>query len=213
MAIVDFFRAVSGRDPDQALLAAGLKVFFASQLSNGLWSKAIPLFHYPRAGNVYPFTFETLTAVMRLGTRESAESVRFPIELFEPHLERLQRSLSWIESHELVHAGLHGWRSNNVLPGDRPQAWASAMALCFVRALDILLQRIVQERLLEEFSARRFPKPSYANLTVKTWCPEVADSTTQLYGGGTESLKKLLFDYLIEPRLPEAQADAVRSLR
>jgi hypothetical protein len=213
MAIVDFVRAADKRDPDQPLLAMGLKVLFASQLSNGLWSKAIPLFHYPKAGSVYPFAFETLTAVMRLGTREFADHSRFQIELFEPHLEGLQRSQSWVEGHELVHEGVHGWRSNNVLPGPEPQAWATAMALCFVRALDVLLQRIVQERLLKEFSARRFPKSSRANLTVETWCPEVADSTTPLAVGGRQSLKKLLFEYLIEPRLPQAPPDAVRRLR
>jgi hypothetical protein len=213
MAIEDFVRAADGRDPDQALLTMGLKVFFASQLSNGLWSKAIPLFHYPKAGSVYPFAFETLTAVMRLAMREFQEHSRFQVELFEPHLESLQRSLSWVESHELVYEGIHGWRSNTVLPGPEPQAWATAMALCFVRALDALLQRIVQERLLKEFSATRFPKPSRANLTVQTWCPEVADSTTPLAVGGRQSLKKLLFDHLIEPRLPQAHPDAVRRLR
>jgi hypothetical protein len=165
MAIVDFVGAASGRGPDRVLLATGLKVFFGSQLSNGLWSKAIPLFHYPGAGSVYPFSFETLTALMRLGIRESAENLRSPIELFEPHLEGLQRALSWIESHELVYHGLHGWRSNNVLPDVRPQAWSTAMALCFVRALDVLLQGIVQERLLQEFSARRFPKSGRVGLT------------------------------------------------
>jgi hypothetical protein len=161
---------------------------------------------------VYPFAFETLTAVMRLGNREFAEHSRFHVELFEPHLEVLLRSLSWVEGHELVHEGIHGWRSNTVLPGPQPQAWATAMALCFVRALDVLLQRIVQERLLKEFSATRFPKSTQASLTLETWCPDLADSTTPL-AGARQSLKKLLFDHLIEPRLPQASPDAIRRLR
>jgi hypothetical protein len=49
MAIVDFVSAVAKRDPDRPLLATGLKVFFSSQLSNGLWSKATPLF-WPAPG-------------------------------------------------------------------------------------------------------------------------------------------------------------------
>jgi SpoVK/Ycf46/Vps4 family AAA+-type ATPase len=49
--------------------------------------------------------------------------------------------------------------------------------------------------------------------TGDTWCLEVADSTTPLVGGEETSLKKLLFDYLIEPRLPQAPPDAGRRLR
>src|SRR6266446_6657859 len=81
------------------------------------------------------------------------------------------------------------------------------MALCFAGALDILLQRIVQERLLKEFSTTRFPKPPQTNLTAETWCPKIVDSTTPLEVGGDQSLKKLLFDHFIGPRLPQASPD------
>ena len=212
MAIVDFIWAVSGQDPSRDLIAAGLRVFFASQLSNGLWAKAFPLFHYPDAGSVYPFSFETLTAVMRIGSRDASEHVGFPVEFFEPHLEGLNRALSWAESHQLSENGLRGWRSNNVLPGTRPQAWATAMVLAFVRGFDILLQRMIQRRLLQEFSARQFPRHIDNTLTAQSWC-NLADSPTPIIGSTRSSVKQLLFDYLVQPHLPDPSPQSIQRRR
>jgi hypothetical protein len=201
LAIVDLVRANSGKDPDRVLSQKGLEVLFASQLANGLWPKGVPLFHYGDAGSVYPFAFETLTAVMRLGFRENAEQPTLSLEFFEPHVGSLLRTLKWAETHELSEGGLRGWRSNAVLPGVSPQAWATAMVLSFVRGLDVLFQRIVQERLLDDFDATRFAQHTKAGLSASSWT-DIADSETSTATDKT-TLKKLIYDCLIAPHVAD----------
>jgi len=92
-----------------------------------------------------------------------------------------------------------------VLPGPLPQAWATAMVLSFVRGLEVLFQRIAQEGLLEEFGATRFQQRSGVK-TPATWTA-LADAVTPIVGGGTTTVKKLLFDHLLLPHLANTTAD------
>jgi hypothetical protein len=202
LCIVDIIKANSGKDLDRVLSKKGLEILFISQLANGLWSKGVPLFHYGDAGSVYPFAFETLTAVMRLGFREKVEHPTLSVEFFEPHIDRLLKTLRWAETHEVAKEGLHGWRSNHVLPGTSPQAWATAMVLSFVRGLDVLFQRIVQENLLNEFDARRFVRRTDVVPSAASWT-RIADSETAITSGDDTTIKKLLFDYLLAPHLSD----------
>ena len=93
-----------------------------------------------------------------------------------------------------------------MVPGPRPQAWATAMVLSFVRGLDILFQQVVQERLLDEFDAIRFPQRSSAILTADSWS-HLADAETPVAAGATTTIKTLLFEHLLAAHLPNPDAD------
>jgi hypothetical protein len=197
MALVDLSREKTARKPDETMVAKGLEILFQSQLVNGLWAKVFPIFHYEGYGSVYPFAFETLTAVMRIAFRQSRPEIpRHSVELFGPHVRGLLRTLAWAEANEINAHGVTGWRSN-VVPGDRPQAWATATVLSFSRSLDFLLGQVMRERLLMEFDTERFPRLGSADATADDWT-NLADSET-LVDGVRTSLKVLVFERLVKP--------------
>lgn len=71
------------------------------------------MFHYEGFGSVYPFAFETLTAVMRMAARPAKpEAVAYSVKFFGPHINSLLRTLAWAETNEINTGGVTGWRSN-----------------------------------------------------------------------------------------------------
>ena len=189
-----------GRPPNLPLLKHGLGVFFERQRPDGLWEKNFPIFHFAKLGNAYPFSFETLTAVLQLGARGDVTGVQaFREELFAPHVGGLLRVFGWAAAHE-VHGAQPGWRSNTVPPGSPPSAWATAMVLSFCRGLHLLLDRMGRDLILREFRARVPSRATAEELGPETWSPR-ADSLTNIQGAADPvSLKGLIYDHFIAPR-------------
>lgn len=204
LALADLAREKAKQRPDSKMISKGLEILFEAQLPNGLWPKAFPIFHYTRRGSVYPFAFETLTAVLRVCFRATdSEFDGFSVEFFRPHLKSLLHTLAWAESNELVNGRLRtqGWRSNHVLPGDAPQAWATAMVLSFVRGLHVLLRQIIRGQLLRDFNGTRLERQSDLELTEKGWTKLADSETTVTNTRAKVSIKKILFTHLLEPHL------------
>jgi len=203
-ALVDLGREQQGRRPDRKLILRTLEILFESQLDDGLWSKGNPIFHYEGLGSVYPFAFETLAAVMHMAFRV-ASSTNDPAwtQFLHPYLPSLLRTLTWAESHELQGDHSTGWRSNHVLPGNQPHAWATAMVLSFVRALDAVLQRLTSEHVLSGFAARYLGKVDGLELEADNWT-RLWDSDVTRENGERSTLKRVLFSSVITPHLNRA---------
>ncbi len=205
VALVDFDREKGRLDPDRKMVGQTLEILFQSQLPNGLWPKGNPIFHYSRLGSVYPFSFETLTAIMRIGFRAASQSAAaFSVEFFRPYLPSLLRTLDWAESHELRTRATTGWRSNHVLPGESPHAWATAMVLSFGEGLDALLHQVTREQILTEFGALSVGEPESIAVDSETWT-KLVDSDITFPNGQPGTLKGFLFTRLIKPHLEKSE--------
>ena len=68
------------------LIRAGLHALFTQQTSNGLWPRGDALFHYPKSGNAYCFTFETLNELLRISVERKS-----PGELLKTITEAIRR--------------------------------------------------------------------------------------------------------------------------
>lgn len=118
---------------------ATLDAFFGAQQISGGWPKSRPLFHYPKAGNAYCYTFETLAAVLRPALpRETGRAYR---ELLRPHAERLVRSynLAIRTRVQLQRSAdgqpLYGWSSGHHPHRLVAEAWATASVYSFIQLL------------------------------------------------------------------------------
>ena len=83
--------------PDQKLVIAALDAFFAEQQSDGLWVKGQPIYKSFRkggrnVGNAFVFAVDTVAALLE----------NIPAPLFRPHMNHLEKLLSWIEDHQKV---------------------------------------------------------------------------------------------------------------
>jgi hypothetical protein len=147
--------------PNNQLIQAGLKTFFSYQESNGLWPKGQPIYKTFRktgrnVGNAFVFSLDTLGSLLEL----------LPSEMFRPYLFNLQKTLTWMEQHQIVEIipeycdpesgqcygkPLRGWTSPHLLPETSPQAWSTAQTLTCVHKLRSVIQDLMHKDVMEEF--------------------------------------------------------------
>lgn len=120
------------------LYRAGLKAFFSQQLPSGGWGLYQPLFHFPRAGNAYCYTFETLTHLLRPALHRDRGKVYR--ELFEPYLGDLVKAWHLARDTALpLEQNLVGWCSGHHPFRKSAEAWATAEVLAYLQCLRRLL--------------------------------------------------------------------------
>src|SRR5216684_635539 len=115
--------------PSSVELQHGIKVLFENQSTSGIWPKYFPLFHYPKAGSNFCFTYEMLEAVLaEFGYDESDFLAMAPI------LQKLQRALVWCVDGRLTYSvnghTYNGWNSGGELESlnaGKPESWATAV--------------------------------------------------------------------------------------
>jgi hypothetical protein len=205
VAIADLARERAGRAPDRRTISKVLEAIFRAQLPNGLWPKAASIFHYAQRGSVYPFAFETLTAIIRMCIRVSRAERDGGSEFFAPWIGPLLKTLAWAETNELNApvTRTRGWRSNHVPRGDVPHAWATAMVLSFVNGLHGLLRQIARAQTLLSFRART-PTSLQRPIDAATWIA-LDEARTRIAGSGeTFDVKDLIFNRLLRPHLENA---------
>jgi len=141
--------------PSTVELQHGIKVFFDKQSPSGIWPKYFPLFHYPKAGSNFCFTYEALEAVLaEFGTSDS-EFLATP-----PILQKLERALDWCIDSRLRYSinghPYNGWNSGGELESlndGKPESWATAVMHMFLWELQHVLATKTQEALLAEYKA------------------------------------------------------------
>lgn len=148
------------RPLNHRLVKVALQSFFAEQLEDGLWDKGQPIYKSFRrtgrnVGNAFVFAVDTVGALLK----------ELPPSQFRPHLSGLERTLTWIETHQLVEVipdycdpesgqcygkPLRGWGSPH-LPESGPQAWSTAQTLTCVTRLRHSIRALMHDDVLREF--------------------------------------------------------------
>jgi hypothetical protein len=173
-----------GDDLNMSIAAKALEVIFASQATDGLWPKGLPIFHYVTRGSVYVFGFELLDILLE----------HVPAEYLRPHLGPLAKALQWAEINLNANGLTKGWRSNNLgFPGGA-EAWSTAAVILFLRFFARLVNKYRHDQVLGEFRATRIAVPNDSRLDPTNFY----DGDVPV-GGDVKSLKGILKQYLIEP--------------
>jgi hypothetical protein len=141
--------------PSAVELQHAIKVYFEKQGPSGIWPKYFPLFHYPKAGSNFCFTYETLEAVLAEFGDDSNLLTSVPI------LQKLEHALTWCSDNRLkysVKGRLHnGWNSGGELESlndGKPESWATGVVHMFLWELQHLLATKTQVALLLEYKAQ-----------------------------------------------------------
>jgi hypothetical protein len=147
----------AGERSREAIYRAALDAFFDQQLPSGRWPLGQPLFHYPRAGNAYCYTFETLAGLLEPALRDSRDG-QLLRELLKPHLPRLLAAwdalLTSARPLDTSGSTLVGWSSGHHPHRTDPEGWASASAFSFVQRLRRLLGTYTREVAAAELGVR-----------------------------------------------------------
>ncbi|KAL3926335.1 MAG: hypothetical protein SGBAC_013519, partial [Bacillariaceae sp.] len=83
--------------PNRKIVQAALEAFFSEQKDDGTWDKGQPIYKSFRrsgynVGNAFVYAADTLGCLLG----------KLPAESFRPHLDKLEKMLGWIESHQEV---------------------------------------------------------------------------------------------------------------
>jgi len=141
--------------PSVVELEHAIKVFFDQQGRSGIWPKYFPLFHYPKAGSNFCFTFETLEAVLGEFGRSPSQILTTP-----PILHKLASALNWCVANRLKYSAkgiiYNGWNSGGELESlhdGKPESWATAVVHMFLSEFDHVLTTSMQFALLRHYKA------------------------------------------------------------
>jgi hypothetical protein len=154
---------------NQRLVATALEVFFQEQNSNGLWRKGQPIYKNLRLQgrkleNAFVFSVNTLGSLL----------CTLPPETFRPYLTELERTLTWIESHQLLKVipdymdaetgecygkPLQGWCAPHYSDDvTAPQAWPTAQVLKYNSWMRKTISQLMHDDVLAEFGGVAYSK-------------------------------------------------------
>lgn len=168
--------------PNLKLCARALDVFFGAQNEDGTWPPGQKIFVRSRrsfdVGNAFVFSPDPLATVLALP---------LPRSVFRPHVSKIERTCSWLESNDRAGAG---WRSDHLEEGSgNALAWSTAQALQCAGAASKIVGELLNKRILAEFGGRE---------------GKTADSTVfdRLLNSDmdNDSLKDVIRQRIIDPR-------------
>lgn len=170
--------------PSSVELQHAIKVFFEKQGPSGIWPKYFPLFHYPKAGSNFCFTYETLEAVLAEFGEDSDLLTTSPV------LEKLGHALNWCIENRLKYSvsshTYNGWNSGGELESlnkGTPESWATAVVHMFLWELQHLMATKIQDALLREYDAHP------AILDSSSWS-DMVDMDVRLQGAASRTTVK-----------------------
>jgi hypothetical protein len=182
------------RLPSAIELEHAIEVLLGKQAPSGIWPKYFPLFHYPKAGSNFCFTFEMLEAVLaEFGESDSRLLARPPV------VQKLENALTWCVDNRLRYSVKrqphYGWNSGGELDSlnaGKPESWATAVVHMFLWELQHVLAINTQSILLSEYKA------SPAVSDAKTW-NRLLDMDVRLQGSSSlTTVKTVLKQYIIK---------------
>lgn len=182
--------------PTRVELEKGVEVFFRYQNRIGTWEKYFPLFHYPEAGADYCWHFEVLEAILQ----------EFPnLSRTEESLERLQRSVGWLDANRLTWTGStsatvpgRGWNSGgNILSLERgePESWATGAVHMCLQRLETCMSEGMNREVLHRYGVLR-----EARQNADRWDRKTLDGKLELQGEDRpRDLKAVIEQFIIKP--------------
>lgn len=190
---------------NKRLVAAALAAFFDEQNSDGLWDKGQPIYQSFRRqgrnmGNAFVFSVNTVGSLL----------CQLPAEDFRPHLSALEKTLSWIESHQIVEVitswcdpvtgqcygkPLRGWASPHS-PFSGPQAWPTAQVLKCASWMRRTIRQLMHNDVIDEFHGIRF---SQSGVNAHGWDRLLDSDLGDPSKGDCRTLKSVLEERIITP--------------
>lgn len=192
---------------NQRLVTAALAAFFEEQSRDGLWDLGQPIYKTfsggvgRNMGNAFVFPVNTVGSLL----------CALPAEHFRPHLDALEKILTWIEDHQTteIHANscdsdgncygvpLKGWASSHLGPGAGPQAWPTAHVLKCVSWIKKTVQQLMHNDVLEEFGGLAYSKKG---VQLENWERLLdTDLGDPMKEGGCRTMKSVLEERIIRP--------------
>ncbi len=186
--------------PSLLELQHAIDLVFKKQNISGIWPKYFPLFHYPKAGSNFCFTFEMLEAILTEFGEDSASVLDHP-----DVSKGLERALEWCQRNRLAYP-IHevggerivyqGWNSGGELDSlraEKPESWATAVVHMFLSKLVHVSSRKIRNVLLDSYGAK-----SGKDVAVQ-WedLIEVDVELRNIEGGGL-TISKVLTDEVLE---------------
>lgn len=192
---------------NRRLVVAALAAFFAEQNNDGMWDKGQPIYKSFRrsgrnVGNAFVFVTDTLGCLLE----------KLPPEDFRPHLDALQNTLKWIESHQTeevipdycdAESGqcygaktLRGWASPHLTQDVGPLSWSTAQTLTCVTRLRKVVRALLHSDVLAEFKgvAQSENGPKLAS-----WDRLLDTDLGSCGGPGCRTLKDVLDERVVTP--------------
>jgi len=172
-------------------LQHGIQVLFGLQGRSGIWPKYFPLFHYPKAGANYCFSFELLEAILH----EFSDCGLFERETV---FKGLEKSITWCEQNRLEYRpgpdAFCGWNSGGqitTLSKGIPESWATAVVHMFLYRLRVELSDLIENRIRRSYDAKLAKKDD------SKW-KKLIDSDLPPIAGAPTTVKRLLETQIIE---------------
>jgi len=199
MLVSSLTPASQAKPEETSTQRVALKTFFDCQRDDGTWPLSRPLFHYKKLGNAYCYEYETLTQLL--------QQTQLQEQLLDylPQLSAAAESVS--SSAYRLDDGVQVWTSGHHPNQGDPESWATASVYHFVHELDRLLAQAVRRDLfrylespLPVLTARRTRQSDFAN--------GFLDCKIKPKGRGPRSLRKFLWEELVEPLSQEGDAVA-----
>ena len=191
--------------PNKRLVKAALNAFFAEQNADGTWDKGQPIFVSFRrkrdVGNAFVFGADTVGSLLDA----------LPAEDFRPHLDGLERLLSWMEQHKEVEIipdycdpntgqcygkPLQGWNSPHMTSTQSlgPAAWSTAQTITCIMRMKKVVQRLLHIDVLEEFGGTS----NNGIVKLQSW-DRLLDTDLGDPQSGCRTLKDVLDERMIQP--------------
>lgn len=191
---------------NKRLVKAALNAFFEEQNADGTWDKGQPIFVSFRrkrdVGNAFVFGADTV------GTLLDA----LPAEDFRPHLDGLERLLSWMEQHKEVEIipdycdpttgqcygkPLQGWNSPHMTSTQSfgPAAWSTAQTITCIMRMKKIVQRLLHVDVLEEFRGTS----NNGIIKLQSWDRLLDTDLGDPQSEGCRTLKDVLNERMIQP--------------
>eukprot|EP00986_Skeletonema_menzelii_P015555 scaffold12049_cov141-Skeletonema_menzelii.AAC.3 len=192
--------------PNKRLVKAALNAFFAEQNSDGTWDKGQPIFVSFRrkrdVGNAFVFAADTVGSLLDA----------LPAEDFRPHLDGLERLLSWMEQHKEVEIipdycdpntgqcygkPLQGWNSPHMTSTKSlgPAAWSTAQTITCIMRMKKVVQRLLHVDVLEEFRGTS----NNGIVKLQSWDRLLDTDLGNPQSEGCRTLKDVLNERMIQP--------------
>lgn len=194
---------------NMALVETALQVIFANQFSDGTWRKGEPI-HVKSSGtggtnrdigNSFVFFFDIVSGIIKA----------LPQELLTPYMANFERCVTWAENNlqkempetDCDASGLcqgpmiHGWKSNHVSE-PATTAWTTSSVFNFLDELSDFLEVAQTSSVLVEFKGKRKEAVLQETGGRECWY-RLMDA--DLGGGGSATMKDVLFDKVLLPHL------------
>ncbi len=140
------------------LVRAALQVFFGAQTKLGTWPRYQAMFHYPNAGNAYPYDLETLSELLKPAMVRDERRLR---ESFRPYWTNLVNAWRHLEETALQledRPGAIGWCSGHHVSRTKAESWATASAYTFLQVFRAY-RGSLGEGISREGTGRASPQP------------------------------------------------------